>query len=103
MSRFNTSTQEKKYNKSPCKFYMQGKCKNGIRGTNCSFPNPNMCFRFIRQGNKGCNKGVSCSSVARGGAGVAVAPPEHLRKKLAPFPLSPFLKLFLNFNINLLI
>ena len=43
------------------------------------------------------------SSVARGGAGVAVAPPEHLRKKLAPFQLSPFLKLFLNFNINLLI
>ena len=42
------------------------------------------------------------SSVARGGAGVAVAPPEHLRKKLAPFQLSPFLKLFLNFNINLL-
>ena len=43
------------------------------------------------------------SSVARGGAGVAVAPPEHLRKKLAPFQLSPFKKIFLNFNINLFI
>ena len=34
--------------------------KNGKRGTNCSFPHPNMCFRFIRQGKKGCNKGASC-------------------------------------------
>ena len=23
------------------------------KGTNCSFPNPNMCCRFIRSGNKG--------------------------------------------------
>ena len=41
-------------------FYMQGRCKNGRTGTNCSFPHPNMCFRFIRSGNKGCNKGSSC-------------------------------------------
>ena len=47
-------------NKPACKFYMQGKCKNGRKGTNCSFPHPNMCFRFIRSGNKGCNKGSSC-------------------------------------------
>ena len=39
---------------------MQEKCKNGRRGTNCSFPHPNMCFHFICQGNKGCNKGASC-------------------------------------------
>ena len=39
---------------------MQGKCRNGKRGTNCSFPHPNMCIRFIRQGKKGCNKGASC-------------------------------------------
>ena len=39
---------------------MQGRCKNGRKGTNCSFPHPNMCFRFIRSGNKGCNKGSSC-------------------------------------------
>ena len=47
-------------NKPACKFYMQGRCKNGRKGTNCSFPHPNMCFRFIRSGNKGCNKGSSC-------------------------------------------
>ena len=47
-------------NKPACKFYMQGKCKNGRKGTNCSFPHPNMCFRFIRSGNKGCNKRSSC-------------------------------------------
>ena len=34
-------------NKPACKFYMQGRCKNGRKGTNCSFPHPNMCFRFI--------------------------------------------------------
>ena len=39
---------------------MQGRCKNGRKGTNCSFPHPNMCFRFIQSGNKGCNKGSSC-------------------------------------------
>ena len=39
---------------------MQGRCKNGRKGTNCSFPHPNMCFRFIRSGNKGCNKRSSC-------------------------------------------
>ena len=39
---------------------MQGKCNNERRGTNCSFPHPNMCFCFTRQGNKGCNKGASC-------------------------------------------
>ena len=55
------STGENISNKPPCNFYMQGKCKNGKRGTNCSFPDPNMCFfRFIRQGKKGCNKGASC-------------------------------------------
>ena len=47
-------------NKPACKFYMQGRCKNGRKGTNCSFPHPKMCFRFIRSGNKGCNKGSSC-------------------------------------------
>ena len=54
------STKENISNKPPCKLYMQGKCKNGKRGTNCSFPHPNMCFRFIRQSKKGCNKGASC-------------------------------------------
>ena len=39
---------------------MHGKCKNGRKGTHCSFPHPNLCFRFIRSGNKGCNKGSSC-------------------------------------------
>ena len=34
-------------NKPACKFYMQGRCKNGRKGTNCSFPHPNMCLRFI--------------------------------------------------------
>ena len=41
---------------------MQGKCKNRRKGTNCSFPHPIiiMCFRFVRSGNKGFNKGSSC-------------------------------------------
>ena len=39
---------------------MQGKCKNGRKGTNCSFPHPNMCLRFIRSGNNCCNNGSSC-------------------------------------------
>ena len=43
------STQENISNKPPCNFYMQEECTNGRRGTNCSFPHPNMCFRFIRQ------------------------------------------------------
>ena len=47
-------------NKPACKFYMQGKCQNGRKGTNCSFPHPNMCFCLIRSGNKGCSKGSSC-------------------------------------------
>ena len=32
----------------------------------------------------GSEQDSPASSVARGGAGVAVAPPEHLRKKMAP-------------------
>ena len=47
-------------NKPACKLYMPGRCKNGRKGTNFSFPHPNMCFRFIRSGIKGCNKGSSC-------------------------------------------
>ena len=34
---------------------MQGKCKNGKRVTYCSFPHPNMCFRFIRSVYKPTN------------------------------------------------
>ena len=37
------STQENISYKSPCKFYMHGKCKNRRRGTHFSFPHPNMC------------------------------------------------------------
>ena len=44
----------------PCKFYMQGHCRYGKKGIGCSYPHPQMCFRFIKSGHKGCSKGDSC-------------------------------------------
>ena len=44
----------------PCKFYMQGHCRYGEKGIGCSYPHPQMCFRFIKSGHKGCSKGDSC-------------------------------------------
>ena len=47
--------------KPPCHFYMQGSCKHGKRGSNCLFPHPPMCFKFIGKGSKGCDKGSLCT------------------------------------------
>ena len=44
----------------PCKLYMQGHCRYGEKGLGCSYPHPQMCFRFIKSGHKGCSKGDSC-------------------------------------------
>ena len=40
---------------------MQGSCKHGKRGSNCPFPHPPMCFKFIRKGSKGCDNGSLCT------------------------------------------
>ena len=43
-----------------CKFYMQGHCRYGKKAFGCSYPQPPMCFKFIKSGYKGCPKGDSC-------------------------------------------
>ena len=40
----------------PCKFYMQGHCQYGRRGQSCPNSHPPMCFKFLRNGARGCNK-----------------------------------------------
>ena len=39
---------------------MQGHCRYGKKGLGCSYPHPQMCFKFIKSGHKGCSKGDSC-------------------------------------------
>ena len=36
--------------KKPCKFYMQGHCMHGKRGSDCAYPHPPMCFKYIKRG-----------------------------------------------------
>ena len=56
----------KKTDKSPmtpvCKFYLRGSCKHGKKGSKCSFKHPPMCFKFLRNGDRGggCKKGKEC-------------------------------------------
>ena len=40
----------------PCMFYMQEHCQYGRRGQSCPNPHPPMCFKFLRNGARGCNK-----------------------------------------------
>ena len=35
---------------------MQGHCQYGRRGQSCPTPHPPMCFKFLRNGARGCNK-----------------------------------------------
>ena len=46
--------------KKPCKLYMQGHCMYGKKGSDCAYPHPPMCFKYIKRGPKGCAKGTSC-------------------------------------------
>ena len=39
---------------------MQGHYRYGKKGLGCSYPHPQMCFKFIKSGHKGCSKGDSC-------------------------------------------
>ena len=47
----------------PCRFYLQGNCRHGKKGSNCSFLHPPMCFKFIGKGDSGCSKGSDCKFV----------------------------------------
>ena len=38
----------------PCKLYIQGHYQYGRRGQMCPNPHPLMCFRFLRNGARGC-------------------------------------------------
>ena len=49
-------SQAKPATSHPCKFYMQGHCQYGRRGQSCPNPHPPMCFKFLRNGARGCNK-----------------------------------------------
>ena len=50
-----------------CKFYKQGRCKNGISGKKdgiCNFSHPKPCRRFLANGTnqrRGCTQGSQCS------------------------------------------
>ena len=46
-----------------CKFYLQGRCRHGRLGKDCSFVHPPMCHKFIKNGEKSCNKGSECKYV----------------------------------------
>ena len=46
-----------------CKFYLQGRCRHGRIGKDCSFVHPPMCHKFIKNGEKSCNKGSECKYV----------------------------------------
>ena len=41
-----------------CRFYLQKSCKHGLKGTNCNYLHPKLCYKFIRNGakNGGCKK-----------------------------------------------
>ena len=46
-----------------CRFFINGKCKHGIKGTNCNFNHPKLCRKFTQHGTRqprGCNLGKKC-------------------------------------------
>ena len=36
---------------------------HGKKGSDCAYPHPPMCFKYIKRGPKGCAKGTSCNFV----------------------------------------
>ena len=49
-------------NKANCKYYLNGLCKHGKKGTNCKYTHPPLCYKFIKKGDLagGCKNGESC-------------------------------------------
>ena len=43
-----------------CKFYLQGICTHGLKGKLCKFLHPNLCRKYIKSGQSGCNLGLDC-------------------------------------------
>ena len=45
-----------------CKFFLNKKCKYGIRGDGCQFAHPTLCKKLMKYGHseKGCKKGNKC-------------------------------------------
>ena len=50
-----------KTKKRVCKFYKNGMCKYGAKGRECPFEHPRKCFRFLKSGTRGCDKGSNCN------------------------------------------
>ena len=48
-----------------CRYFLQGNCKHGRAGKNCSYNHPKLCFNFIKRGDQrgGCKKGQDCAFV----------------------------------------
>ena len=43
-----------------CMFYIQFKCKFGRWGEECPYEHPKICYSFMSEGKKGCNKDDNC-------------------------------------------
>ena len=41
-----------------CKFHLQGICTHGLKGKLCKFLHPNLCRKYIKSGQSGCNLGL---------------------------------------------
>ena len=46
-----------------CRYYLQGRCKHGRKGVTCQYSHPKICLRYIKRGERGCNKDKSCKFV----------------------------------------
>ena len=46
-----------------CRYYLQGQCKHGRKGVTCQYSHPKICLRYIKKGERGCNKDKSCKFV----------------------------------------
>ena len=46
-----------------CRYYLQGRCKHGRKGVTCQYSHPKICLRYIKKGERGCNKDKSCKFV----------------------------------------
>ena len=54
------SEEEAKKKKGICRHFIRNRCREGIRGENCSFYHPRKCSKGVKEGAKGC-KDKKCS------------------------------------------
>ena len=58
-----TESNNVRKQKSVCRYYKNGTCKYGGKGTGCPFDHPKKCWKFMAHGEKnsrGCRKGSKC-------------------------------------------